>query len=107
MLLHGNFGELGWWRETIQALKDTGRKIIAVDLRGFGKSTYHKECARFSDWAQDVIDLLAVLKVSKAIFIGWSFGGAISQKAAELAPELVTKLVLTCSVPAIGMPMLD
>jgi alpha-beta hydrolase superfamily lysophospholipase len=36
-------------------LKDTGKKIVALDLRGFGKSSYNNKCHRFGDWAQDVV----------------------------------------------------
>lgn len=67
-------------------LKDTGKKIVALDLRGFGKSSYNNKCHRFGDWAQDVVQTLKLLKISKVVLIGWSFGGAISQKVSEIAP---------------------
>lgn len=50
---------------------------------------------------------MKMLKINKAILNGWSFGGAISQKVAELAPEIVTKLILTCSVSHEGLQSLD
>lgn len=57
-----------------------------MDLRGFGRSSYNTKCNTFEDWARDVIELIKILKINKAIVNGWSFGGAISQKVAELAP---------------------
>jgi len=39
--------------------------------------------------------------------IGWSFGGAVSMKLAEIAPELVTKIILTCSTSHLGAIMFD
>lgn len=60
--------------------------MIAVDLRGFGKSTYINKCSKLSDWASDVIDLLTIKKVNKILLIGWSFGGTIAMKMAEMAP---------------------
>lgn len=39
--------------------------------------------------------------------VGWSFGGAVCQKIAELAPDLVSKLILTCSVSHEGLSMPD
>ena len=38
---------------------------------------------------------------------GWSFGGPIVMKAAELAPELVGKLILTCSGSIDGLVLKD
>lgn len=72
--------------------------MIAIDLRGFGKSTYHHPCYRFRDWALDVVDFCKVLDLKKIIINGWSFGGTVSQKVAEIAPDLVHKLILTASV---------
>lgn len=34
---------------------DMKKKIVAIDLRGFGKSSYFKKCDGFRDWAQDVV----------------------------------------------------
>ena len=50
----------------------------------------------------DAIELCKALKIQKVILNGWSFGGTVAQKtaelAAELAPGLVQKLILTASV---------
>ena len=77
-----------------------------MDQRGFGKSTYNKPCRRLQDWAGDLIELMKMLKVKKAILNGWSFGGAVVQKTAEMAPELISKLILTCSVSHEGVKTL-
>ena len=55
-------------------------------MRGFGKSSYNNKCLRFCDWASDMIELCHVLGITQIILNGWSFGGAISQKIAEMAP---------------------
>jgi hypothetical protein len=46
---------VGWWDEVVNNLIDTKRKILAINLRGFGKSSYNNPCKRFGDWAKDVI----------------------------------------------------
>lgn len=56
--------------------------MIAVDLRGFGSSSYKNKCSKLADWAGDVIDLLTIKKVDKVLVIGWSLGGAIAMKMA-------------------------
>ena len=50
-----------------------------------------------------MIELCKLLKIEKAIVNGWSFGGTIAQKVAEMAPELVVKLILTASVSYEGI----
>lgn len=79
--------------------------MVAFDLRGFGKSSYLNKCTRFADWARDVVEAVHLLKLSNIVLIGWSFGGAISQKVCELDPQLVSKLILTCSVCHQGLPI--
>ena len=86
ILIHGNKSTQIWWDDIVDGLKPLGYRIIAMDLRGFGKSTYHIPCTRFGDWASDVIELCKALKIEKAIVNGWSFGGTIAQKMAEMAP---------------------
>lgn len=80
--------------------------MVAVDLRGFGKSSYQSQCFKLEDWANDVIDFCTIKNIKSCILNGWSFGGGVSMKIAELAPHLVHKLILTCSVPHDGMIML-
>lgn len=67
-------------------------------MRGFGDSTYINKCAHFKDWAADLVEFCAIKKIEHCVAIGWSFGGGISMKFAELAPNLVKKVVLTCSI---------
>lgn len=52
-----------------------------------------------------MIQLLSVLGVKKTVLNGWSFGGAIAQKVGEIKPDLVSKLILTCSVSDKGLPV--
>lgn len=57
---------------------------MALDLRGFGKSSYVNKCTKFGDWARDVVELAALLKLTNIVLIGWSFGGGVSQKVCEI-----------------------
>ena len=38
---------------------------------------------------------------------GWSFGGGVAMKFAEIAPEMVVKMILTCSGPLEGLKMMN
>ena len=105
LLVHGNFSNCEWWHDTIQGLQHLKRHIVAVDQRGFGKSSYKQPCNSFKDWAEDLVDFCKLKGIQKCIANGWSFGGGVSMKLAEIAPELVTKLILTCSVADEGLKM--
>jgi pimeloyl-ACP methyl ester carboxylesterase len=76
-------------------------------LRGFGDSSYNKNCSYLKDWAEDLLDFCKIKAIKQCVAIGWSFGGAIALKLAEVAPELVSKVVLTCSVSYLGIKLLD
>jgi 2-hydroxy-6-oxonona-2,4-dienedioate hydrolase len=101
--IHGNFSSWMWWTETINVLKHFDYHIIAVDLRGLGDSTYNKPCSCLGDWAGDLVDFCSIKKIKQCVAVGWSFGGTVAMKFAELAPEVVTKIILTCSVSFEGI----
>ena len=54
-LVHGNFSSIKWWDDLVDALKDLGNRIVVIDQRGFGKSSYNTSCQRFADWAADIV----------------------------------------------------
>lgn len=105
LFIHGNFSDSQWWLDTADSFQYLNRHLVAIDLRGFGLSTYNNKCQRFCDWASDVREFCKMLGISKCIANGWSFGGGITMKLAEMAPELVTKMILTCSVSHEGLKM--
>lgn len=80
---------------------------MAVDQRGFGESTYKNKCSSLKEWAQDLVNFCKIKNIKQCIAIGWSFGGGVSLKFAEIAPELVTRVILTCSVSHLGIRLLD
>ena len=82
MFVHGNFSTCEWWHDTIANLKYLKRHLIAVDQRGFGKSSYKKPCLCFGDWAEDLKAFCKARGIEKCIANGWSFGGGVSMKFA-------------------------
>ncbi len=81
----------------MERLLDLNYHLIAIDNRGYGRSSYNNRCSFYADWAKDLIELCELKNIKKCICIGLSMGGTISMKMAELAPSLVQKVVLTCS----------
>lgn len=73
-----------------------GRRVIAPDMRGRGKSANDPDPAHYvpAVYAQDVLTLLDALSVPKAIFVGTSMGGIITMVIAALAPDRIAASVL-------------
>jgi pimeloyl-ACP methyl ester carboxylesterase/diadenosine tetraphosphate (Ap4A) HIT family hydrolase len=90
VLIHGAFNSVeGHWSETgvIDALDDDYR-VIALDLRGHGKSEKPHDPAQYgAEFASDVIRLLDHLSIEKAHIAGYSMGGHITFKLVADHPE--------------------
>ena len=104
VLVHGNFSSSYHYEPLYKRIPDEFR-VIAPDLRGYGDSSYNKGIESLHELADDVVDLLKVLKVEKCILAGWSLGGCVSQSIAARYPEIVEKLVLISSGSVKGYPV--
>lgn len=82
---------------TILAPLAPGLRILALDLRGHGRTELPTQVEGRTSWdslAEDLLALLAALDVHGAVLSGHSMGGTSSLLAAALAPERVKSLVL-------------
>lgn len=103
LLLHGGGQTRFAWSGTQARLAGRGYRVIAVDLRGHGDSTW----AADGDYSPVAIahDLLAVLDRASgpAALVGASLGGLASLiVAGELAPERAAALVLVDVTPRVN-----
>jgi pimeloyl-ACP methyl ester carboxylesterase len=73
-----------------------GRRAIAMDVRGRGRSDWDADPKRYdgSVYAQDALRVLDHLDIEQAVFLGTSMGGLISMIAAATAPGRVAAVVL-------------
>lgn len=97
VFVHGFASSLDAWDTVVPALAGT-RRIIALDLEGFGWSD-RPEPAGDADYsvaeqARLVIALLDELGVGEAVLVGHSYGCAVVLAAALERPERVDALVL-------------
>ena len=93
LALHGLNGHGGRYADLAQR---TGLRLICPDLRGHGGST-HMPPWHLDQHAADVLETFdGTIDV-----IGYSFGGAVAVRAAQLAPQRFGKLVLLD--PSIGL----
>ncbi len=94
VLIHGYPLDHTMWLDQLEALSDI-RRVIAVDLRGFGKSTpSDTDPVSIDDHAADVGALIAALGATEADIVGLSMGGYVALALWARSPEIFTSLVL-------------
>lgn len=73
-----------------------GRRVIAMDVRGRGRSDWDSEAARYQapTYVQDAVRVLDQLGVERAVWLGTSMGGLISMVAANVAPARIAGVIL-------------
>ncbi|WP_186322231.1 alpha/beta fold hydrolase [Bacillus mycoides] len=104
VLIHGNMTSSQHWDLVIEKLQDEYH-IYAIDLRGFGKSTYNKPIDSLQDFAGDVKLFIDELQLKKFSLMGWSMGGGVAMEFAACHPEFIENLILVESVGMKGYPI--
>ena len=86
LLLHG-WPQHWWeWREVIPALAG-GRRVIALDLRGFGWSQATPRGYLKEELASDVLAVLDELGIERVTLVGHDWGGFVGFLCCLRAPE--------------------
>jgi pimeloyl-ACP methyl ester carboxylesterase len=93
VLLHGFLENKTMWDLYVSELSKKNR-IITIDLLGHGETESLGYVQTMEENADVVHDVLAKLRIRKAIFVGHSMGGYVALAFAELYPEKMKGLVL-------------
>ncbi|MGI9139607.1 MAG: alpha/beta fold hydrolase [Gemmatimonadaceae bacterium] len=94
VLVHGFGTSSLMWRRLIPLLP-TGRRIVAVDLLGYGRSDRPFNSALGSGAHADRLrGLLAELRIDRACFIGHDLGATVAHRFSQAWPALVSRLCL-------------
>ncbi|MBV1787003.1 pimeloyl-ACP methyl ester esterase BioH [Marinobacterium sp. D7] len=93
VLLHGWGLSSAIWQPLIEPLSKHYR-LTLIDLPGLGQSPVLK-----STTIDSVTDALLAVAPERAVWLGWSLGGALALAAASRAPERISKLVLAAATP--------
>jgi|SRR6185369_7096295 len=88
LLIHGFPLSSKIWRRQIEGLKENFR-IIAPDLRGFGRSDASPSGYSMDTYADDIAALLDHLGVENAVVCGMSMGGYVLLNLLDRHPGLV------------------
>lgn len=102
VLMHGYTGTLDrhFMANGVFANLSKDYRVIAIDLRGHGKSGKpHAPSAYGEEMARDVVRLLDQLKIPRAHIAGYSLGAFIAGRMAVLAPERVISVIYIASLP--------
>jgi pimeloyl-ACP methyl ester carboxylesterase len=95
LLLHGGLFDIGQqFGSLIPSLSD-GRRVIATDFQGHGRTNDIDRPLGTHHLASDVIGLLGHLGVDNVDVFGFSVGGAVALDLAINHPELVRKLIVS------------
>ncbi|MET7797040.1 alpha/beta fold hydrolase [Streptomyces decoyicus] len=100
LMVHG-FPESWYsWRHQLPALAAAGYRAVAIDVRGYGRSSKPRDVAAYRMLAH-VADNVAVVRAlgeESAIIVGHDWGSPIAANTALLRPDLFTAVALL-SVP--------
>jgi pimeloyl-ACP methyl ester carboxylesterase len=92
LLVHGGLANSDYWGNLVPFLVRHHFMVIVADSRGHGRSSRTDEPYSYDLMADDVIDLLDYLKISKVDLVGWSDGGIIGLDLAIHHPERLKHL---------------
>ena len=90
LMVHGNMSSSIHYEPLITRIKDKYR-CVAVDLRGFGDSSYNNRFDTLEELADDVALFIDALGLGSVYLVGWSNGGGVSLKLCAKYPEKVKK----------------
>lgn len=97
LLIHGVGGDSTNWDSIAERLQPQF-DVIAMDLRGHGKSDLITEPIAAHDLARDAVQVLDEAVVAKCRVVGFSLGGAVAQCLTLDFPERVERLTVIGTV---------
>ena len=90
LLVHGNMSSSVHFKPLIDRIKHKYR-CVAIDLRGFGDSSYNNRFDTLDELAEDVNAFTERMGIKSYYLVGWSNGGGVSLKLCAKYPEKVKK----------------
>jgi len=103
LLIHGNMTSSKHWDLVLDNM-DMKYKLYAVDLRGFGGSSYNNLVMSIKDFSDDVKLFVDEIGLIDFAMVGWSTGGAVAMQFAADYPRYCNKLILLASESTRGYP---
>ncbi|MEO6409405.1 MAG: alpha/beta hydrolase [Burkholderiaceae bacterium] len=104
------------WRHQLRCFQDLGFRVVAPDMRGYGRSAQHAALAdhAMQPIVEDMLELLDSLGRTSCIWIGHDWGSAVVWSLAQHHPERVDGVASLCVpyipkgfAPANLIPLVD
>jgi pimeloyl-ACP methyl ester carboxylesterase len=93
IFIHGFPFDKSMWKPQVE-FAATFTRVIAYDIRGFGKSQNGSREFSINLFADDLIQLMDLLEIPKAIICGLSMGGYIALNAVDRYKERFAAMIL-------------
>ncbi|WP_068825668.1 alpha/beta fold hydrolase [Pseudomonas sp. BMS12] len=100
LLVHGLGSSIQDWEYQIPHLLQT-RRVLAIDLRGHGRSGKPRQRYSMSLFAGDVAALIEHLGLQRVHLVGISMGGMVGFQLGVERPELLRSLTIVNSAPEV------
>lgn len=94
LLVHGWCCDREFFAPQLAYFRALGHRVIAVDLRGHGRSGKPEQAYSMPGFADDLAWLLGELDLVEAIVIGHSMGGIVAYDLAVRFPRLVRAVAM-------------
>ncbi|WP_302080428.1 alpha/beta fold hydrolase [Salinibaculum rarum] len=106
VLLHGNMSSSAHWDVVFERMDDRFA-LYAMDIRGFGDSSYENPADSIAEFAEDVPLFADAVGLDDFHLWGWSAGSAIAMQVAADVPDRVRRLVLMAPPSTQGLPVFE
>ena len=102
--LHGLTRNSKDFEDVAPIIAGWNRRVIVPDVRGRGESDRDIDPKNYQPkiYARDVLEMMAALDLSRAVFLGTSMGGLITMTLAALRPRVIAAAILNDVGPAIS-----
>jgi len=104
LLLHGNLSSSRHWDLLFEHMDDRFA-LYAMDLRGFGDSSYENEFDSLKALADDVVQFMNAIDLERTSLLGWSAGGGVAMQVAADVPDRIDRLALLSPPSTQGLPV--
>lgn len=104
VFVHALGGSLHTWHGVMENLA-LHHHVVALDLRGHGRSAAGNGKVSIASYAEDVTALIGALELPAVTLVGHSMGTLVAQHLAQTKPEVVDNLVLVGGISWFEPPL--